>query len=76
MATSFRKLRETMKNMHISSYKMIKTDKIINRGIWDRIAKNESVSTNTIEKLCLYLSVTPNDVMEFLPDETDENCAK
>lgn len=33
-----------------------------------RLKANESVSTNTLESLCKILNCTPNDIIEYLPD--------
>ena len=33
-----------------------------------RFSKNESISSDTINKVCEYLSVQPSEIMEWIPD--------
>lgn len=73
MSVSYEKLKKVMKDRRISAYKMIKTDKIINQLTWDRIVKNNHMTTSTLEKLCSYFQLTPNDILEFIPDEKPDN---
>lgn len=34
-----------------------------------RFSKNESISSDTINKVCEYLCVQPSEIMEWIPDE-------
>lgn len=34
-----------------------------------RFSKNESISSDTINKVCEYLQVQPSEIMEWIPDE-------
>lgn len=47
---------------------------LVNAGISSAIIakfrKNEHVNTSTIEKICLYLHCTVQDVIEVIPDES------
>lgn len=52
-----------MKDKNISQYKLLKSG-IDNRTL-DRLKKNLNVTLNTIEKLCLILDCTPNDIFKF-----------
>ena len=76
MAISFKKLFNLMNSMHISSYKLTKKDKIIGSGTLCRMMDNDSVSTATINDLCNYLHCSPMDILEYIPDESDENALK
>ena len=67
---SYQPLWATMKNRGISQYKLIK-DYHFSTGQLDRLRKNESVSTNTLDMLCSILSCTIEDVAVYLPDEPD-----
>lgn len=67
---SYQPLWATMKNRGISQYKLIK-DYHFSTGQLDRLRKNESVSTNTLDMLCSILSCTLEDVAVYLPDEPD-----
>ncbi|MEG0276792.1 MAG: helix-turn-helix domain-containing protein [Coprobacillus sp.] len=65
---SYRPLFETMKQKNISTYKLINQYKINPRTIHS-LKKGQSITAYTMEKLCVILECTPNDVIEFLPDK-------
>lgn len=61
------KLWMTLKEKGISQYQLInKYD--VSTGQLDRLRKNESVSTNTLDKLCTILHCNLNDIAEHIPD--------
>ena len=60
----FDKLWEVMKQKNISQYKLI-NEYDISPSILTRLKRNESVSTNTIERLCIILECNINDIMEL-----------
>lgn len=70
-------LWKTLKKQNISQYKLINTYGI-STGQLDRLRKNESVSTNTLDKLCSILNCTLYDIAEHVkstdeaPDTLDE----
>jgi len=68
MATSYKKLwkklidldmkkKDLEKKAHISHYTINK----INRG--------DNITTDILEKICITLNCTADDIMEFVPDE-------
>ncbi len=74
-------LWKTLKKQNISQYKLINTYGI-STGQLDRLRKNESVSTNTLDKLCGILNCTLYDIAEYIEvseepaaatTETDKN---
>lgn len=65
---SYQPLWATMKNRGISQYKLIK-DYHFSTGQLDRLRKNESVSTNTLDVLCQILNCQLEGVAVYLPDE-------
>ena len=67
---TFEKLFQTMEKKNITGYKLMK-DKIIRGGTIDRIKSNQSISTETINKLCNYLHCKPMDIMTYSPDKVD-----
>ncbi len=60
----FNKLWEVMKEKEISQYKLI-NEYDISPSILTRLKRNESVSTNTIERLCNILGCDIADIMEI-----------
>jgi DNA-binding Xre family transcriptional regulator len=60
----FDKLWEVMKQKDISQYKLI-NEYDISPSILTRLKRNESVSTNTIERLCIILECNIYDIMEL-----------
>ena len=40
----------------------------------NKIRKNKTVTTETINKMCAFLNCQPGDIMEFTPDLDEENC--
>lgn len=59
------KLWKTLKDRGISQYKLINTYGI-STGQLDRLRKNESVSTNTLDKLCDILNCDLCDIAEYI----------
>ena len=44
---------------------------ILSPATLNKLRKNETVTTETINKLCVYLDCQPGDLLEFEPDEND-----
>ncbi len=60
---SYGPLWETLKEKNITQYQLIK-DYRFSTGTLDALRKNKSVTSYTIEKLCLILDCQPGDIME------------
>ena len=58
------RLWETMKLRGLSQYKLIK-DYHVSTGQMDRLRKNESVSTYTLNRLCEILDCDLDDIAEY-----------
>ncbi len=60
----------TLKQKGISQYQLInKYD--VSTGQLDRLRKNESVSTNTLDRLCSILHCGLEDIATYSPDPPD-----
>lgn len=59
-------LWETMKKKGISQYHLIKKCGIDNKTIYN-IKRNENITLLTLEKLCIALDCTPDDIISFHP---------
>lgn len=68
---SYRPLWATMKNRGVSQYKLIK-DYHFSTGQLDRLRKNESVSTHTLDILCQILDCKIEDVAVYLKEDASE----
>ena len=62
------KLWQTMKEKGISQYKLLR-EYGFSTGQLDRLRKNESVSTFTLNTLCRILDCRLEDIAQYLPDE-------
>ena len=65
---SYDKLWKTMKLKGFSQYKLINYCGISNSLI-HRLKNNESVTTNTLDKLCQILDCKVEDIITYLPDK-------
>lgn len=68
---SYQPLWATMKNRGISQYKLIK-EYHFSTGQLDRLRKNESVSTNTLDTLCRILNYNIDDIVVYTPDKVNK----
>ena len=64
----FDKLWNVMKQKGISQYKLINTYEVSPSQL-TRLKRNESVSTNTIDKFCKILDCNIADIMEFQKED-------
>ena len=65
------KLWETMKRRGISQYKLNKEYKI-SFGMLDKLRKNASVTTYTLDHLCRILNCRLEDIATYVPDGEDQ----
>ena len=59
-------LWETMRQKGISQYQLLKQG--IDNKTLDSLKKNKNITMLTLEKLCLILNCTPNDIINFIPE--------
>lgn len=66
---SYNPLFRTMKKRRISSYRLEKMG--FSRATYYSIRKGNSISTNTINQLCILLDCKVSDVIEFVYDDDE-----
>ena len=63
-------------DMPLDERKITKTqlykDTGISTNVISKISKNEVFKTDTLNRICEYLKVQPNEIMEWIPDEEYE----
>lgn len=57
----------TMKDRGISQYDLI--NKGIDKRTMDQLRNNRNITALTMEKICIILNCTPNDILQFVPDK-------
>ena len=68
---SYEKLWSTMKERGVTQYALIKKYGV-SPGQITRLKRNESVSTHTIEMFCKILNCDVGEIMQYIPDETND----
>lgn len=68
---SYAPLWQTMKRKGITTYALIKNYSF-SRGTLDSLKQNRNVSTATLNDLCAILSCRIEDVLVYIPDETQK----
>lgn len=72
MAISYNKLFHLLIDKKISSSELLKGSNL-SANILTRMKRNEYISMESIEKICFYLSCTPNDILDFIDDTAVES---
>lgn len=67
----YTRLWATMKEKGISQYKLIE-DYGVDRAQLHRLRKNMVIKTVTIDNLCRILNCNVEDIMEYIPDEPEQ----
>ena len=71
MMISYAPLFKTMKDKSITTYTLIHVHGLNSRTILN-IKHGKGISTFTLEKLCVALDCTPNDVIEFIKEDNQK----
>ena len=64
---SYEPLWKTMKEKNISQYHLLQEE--IGNRVLDSLRKGKNINMLTLEKLCEIIGCTPNDIVEFIPEE-------
>lgn len=60
----FSPLWATMERQKVSQYRLLE-DKVLDNKTLDGLKKNKNITLLTLERLCIYLDCTPNDIVRF-----------
>lgn len=66
MAISYQGAFDRMKEAGITTYR-IRKENILSQSTLQKLREGKPVTTATIERLCLLMKCTPNDIMEIRP---------
>ena len=61
------RLRKTMKEKNVSFYQLTKEG--LGHATIDKLKKNKSVTTTTIDNLCRILDCNVEDIMEYIDED-------
>lgn len=67
MMIDYSPLWKTMQERGVTQYQLLKNG--IDNKTLDSLKKGKNITLITLEKLCLIIGCTPNDVVQFLDDE-------
>lgn len=70
MAISYNKMKKRMIDLDMKP-KDLKACAAISQNVMAKINKNESISIESLEKICRVLKCNIGDVIDFLPEEED-----
>ncbi len=71
MAVSYKRLMHLMIEQDVSNAQLMR-DANISANIIKKIKMGQYMALDKIESICTALNCTPNDILEFLPDEKEE----
>lgn len=69
MAVSYEKLFNMLHEKGLKKYFLRQNG--INPKVVDALSKNKNVNVSSIMALCKILDCQPSDIMEYVPDDTD-----
>lgn len=72
MAVSYKRLLHMMIEKDISNQDLMRDAKI-SANIITKIRNGQYMALNKVESICLALDCTPNDILEFIPEEKIKN---
>lgn len=71
MPINYAKLFELMKEKGLTTYQ-IRKEKIVSENALTSMRAGKSVTMDTISRLCKALNCQPGDILEYVPDETEQ----
>ena len=73
MAVSYKRLMHLMIEQDVSNAQLMR-DANISANIIKKIKTGQYMALDKIESICAALNCTPNDILEFIPDEKEHSC--
>ena len=64
---SYKPLWKTMKEKNVSQYQLLQAG--IGNRVLDSLRNGKNINMLTLEKLCEIIGCTPDDIVEFIPEE-------
>ncbi len=64
---SYKPLWKTLKEKNISQYYLLQQG--IGNRVLDSLRNDRNINMLTLERLCDVIGCTPNDIIEFIPEE-------
>ena len=64
---SYKPLWKTLKEKNISQYYLLQQG--IGNRVLDSLRNDRNINMLTLERLCDVIGCTPNDIVEFIPEE-------
>lgn len=71
MAVSYKRLMHLMIERDVSNAQLMR-DANISANIIKKIKTGQYMALDKIESICAALNCTPNDILEFIPNEKEE----
>lgn len=71
MAVSYKKLLHLMIEKDVSSAELMRKANI-SANIVSKIKNGQYMALDKVESICVAMNCTPNDILEFVPDNCEE----
>lgn len=71
MAVSYKRLLHLMIEQDVSSVELMRKANI-SANIISKIKNGQYMALDKVESICVAMDCTPNDILEFLPENTEE----
>ena len=71
MAVSYKRLLHLMIEKDVSSADLMRKANI-SANIISKIKNGQYMALDKVESICVAMECTPNDILEFVPDNTEE----
>lgn len=71
MAVSYKRLLHLMIEQDVSSAELMRKANI-SANIISKIKNGQYMALDKVESICVAMDCTPNDILEFLPENTEE----